>query len=111
MIIDVFVAQRQTIDPLCQHLLYRVLNPLRLPSVKKTGGQWAKQVQPLLRLSQQQRSAIGGDGSTIESGYNLPSLASFKSETRLDTLCHKKSRSLLALTAVWKLSYAMRSGF
>jgi hypothetical protein len=29
----------------------------------------------------------------------------------LATLCHSKGRLFLALTAVWKLSYAMKGGF
>src|SRR4051794_16245807 len=90
MIIDVFVTESQTIDPLRQHLPDRVLDPIRLPSVKKTRGESRQQVQLFLRFPQQQCAAIGGDTPTIETGHNLTSSASFKTETGLDTLCHKQ---------------------
>ena len=45
--------------------------------------------------------------SPAPSGAKMP----FKIRIGLDTLCHSKGRFLLALTAVWKLSYAMKGGF
>src|SRR4051794_10444784 len=72
-----------------------MLNPLRLPSVEKTGSQSRQQVQPFFSLPQQQRATIGGDRSSIEPGHNLVPSASFESETGLDTLCHKQKPLLV----------------
>src|SRR3954454_17068707 len=90
VIINVFVAERQTIDPLGQHLLNRMLNPLRLPSVEKTSGASRQQLQPLFSLPQKQRATIGRDGPAIETRDDLTSSATFKSKTRLDTLSRKQ---------------------
>src|SRR3954453_3397401 len=90
VIINVFVAERQTIDPLGQHLLNRMLNPLRLPSVEKTAGESRQQLQPLFSLSQKQRATIGRDGPAVNTGPDLTSSATLKSETGLDTLCRKQ---------------------
>jgi hypothetical protein len=57
-----------------------------------------------------QRSPIRTDRSTVKSGDNFPPPGDFKSEAGLVTLCHSEGRPLFALTAVWKLSYAMKDG-
>src|SRR3954453_22057978 len=94
VIINVFVAERQTIDPLGQHLLNRMLNPLRSPSVEKTAGESRQQAPALFSLPQKHPATSGGDGPAIETGHDLTSSATFKSETGLDTLC-RKQRPLL----------------
>src|SRR3954463_3791543 len=90
VIIDVFITERQTIDPLCQHLPDGMLDPMLLPPIEKTGGEPRQQVQALFSLPQQQTPGIGGDRPAIKAGHNLSSSTPFKPETRLDTLCHKQ---------------------
>ena len=94
VIVDVFVAQRQTVDPLREHLQNRVLDQLLIPPVQKTFRQSRQQIQALVGLPQQQCTAIGTDRAAVESGHDLPRTAGFKSEAGLDTLCHSEGRPL-----------------
>ena len=110
VIVSIFVTQRQTIDSLRQHLRHRVLDPILISTVEKTLSQTRQQVQAFVGLAQQERSSIGTDRSAVETGHDLPPPRPFKSETRLVTLCHSDGRPFLALTAVWKLSYATEDG-
>src|ERR1019366_9212483 len=69
-----------------------------------------QQVEPLVHLAQQKRSTVGTDRPAVKTGHDLPPPRPFKSETRLVTLCHSGGRPFLALTVVWKLSYAIEDG-
>jgi serine/threonine protein kinase len=104
------LLDRLVVDPLCQHLLDRVLDPVLSPPVEKTFRQAQQEIQTLIGLTQQQRAPIGTDCSAVEAGYDLPPSAGIKSETRLDSLCHTKAVSPVALTVLRKLSYAMKNG-
>src|SRR5580658_7493240 len=81
-----------------------------IPAVEETPCQPSYQIQPLVGLAQQQSTAVGTDRPSVETGYDLPPPRPFKSETRLVTLCHSDGRPFLALTVVWKLSYAIEDG-
>jgi hypothetical protein len=58
----------------------------------------------------QESTAVGTDRPTVETGHDLTLPRPFKSETRLVTLWHSDGRPFLALTVVWKLSYAIEDG-
>jgi hypothetical protein len=58
MIVEVFVAQRQTEDTLRQHLRELVLDQQRRSAVHKTPRQTTQQVDLAVHLAQQQRSAV-----------------------------------------------------
>src|ERR1017187_6186705 len=94
MVIEVFVAQRKTVDSLREHLQDRMLHLIRIPAVEKTLRQTGQQIQTLIGLAQQKRAAIRADRPTVETGHDFPSSRRFKSEPGLDTLCHSKSRPL-----------------
>jgi hypothetical protein len=95
LIIEVFVAQGQAVNPLRQHLLNRVLHLGLLSTVQETLRQARQQIQALVGFAQQQGAAVGTDGSPIEAGHDFPPSEGFKSETGLVTLCHSESRSSL----------------
>jgi hypothetical protein len=71
------------------------------PAIEKTLRKTRHQIQPF---------AVGTDRPAVETGHDLTLPRPFKSETRLVTLCHSDGRPLLALTVVWKLSYAIEDG-
>src|ERR1700691_6095854 len=87
-----------------------MLDLLLMPAVQKTLCQPRQQIQALVGLAQQKGSPIGTDRTSVKTGHNLTLPAGFKSEAGLDTICHSEGRPLLALTVVWKLSYAMKDG-
>ena len=95
VIVEIFVSQRQTVDPLRDQLQDGVLDQVLVPSVEKTPGQTWEQIQALVGLAQQQRATVGTDRAAIESGHNLPRTAVFKSEAGLGTLCHSEGRLFL----------------
>jgi hypothetical protein len=78
VIVDVFVAQRQPVNPLRQHLFNRVLDQILVPAVRKTLRQTRQQVQTLVGLAKKKRPAIGTDRSTIETGHDFPPARRFK---------------------------------
>src|SRR5580658_332013 len=55
-IVEVFVSQRQPVDPLREHLQKRVLRPLRIPAVEKTIRQPRQQIQATVGLARQNRT-------------------------------------------------------
>ena len=71
VIIGVFVAQGQTIDPLRHQFLHRVFDPLRIAAVAKAGCELAEDPGALLHLPQQHSTAVTGDGSPVELGPYL----------------------------------------
>lgn len=107
MSVAVFLSECHAVDPLREHLQNGMLYVLLLPAIEEALCQARQQIQPLIGLPQQQRAAIGTDRAAIKSPDDFPLPAGFESETRLVTLCPSEGLSLLALTAVWKLSYAI----
>jgi hypothetical protein len=65
-----------------------------IPAVEKALCQAWQQIQPFAGLAQEQGATVGGDRPPVESGYDFPFSAGFKSEIRLDTLCHSEGRPL-----------------
>jgi len=74
MIVQIFVSQGQTIDPLGHHLLHRVFDKLRIPIIGEAGGKLAENPDPFLDLPQQQTTAVAGDRSTVKLRPDLASL-------------------------------------
>jgi hypothetical protein len=87
-----------------------VLDQRLISTVQKTLSETRQQVEPLVNLAQQKRSTVGTDCPAVKTGHDLPPPRPLKSETRLVTLCHSDGRPFLALTVVWKLSYAIEDG-
>jgi len=90
MIVQILVAQCQAVDPLGHQLFHRVFHQKRIASVQKTPRQAGQQIQPPVGFPQQQPTAVGGNGSAIESRYYLAGKMGCKLERRLGTLCHSK---------------------
>ena len=111
VIVDVFVAQRQTVDPLRQHLLNRVLDPLLVAGRRENTPPVAaadSDVCPVWRNSKAPPSELIVPPSKRATISRRP----HASNPKLDWL-HSviaKAVPFLALTAVWKLSYAMKNG-
>ena len=71
MVGEIFVAQRQRVYALRNQLRYGVGDQPRLAPIVKASRQTRQQVQPPVRLAQQQGSGIGGHGATVEAGHHL----------------------------------------
>ncbi len=95
-VIEILIAQRQTVDPLSQQLIERVIGLFRVAPGGETARQASPQINPLVGLSQQQAAAIGSSDAAVELGDYLAVPCGCKLEARLDTLC---GRELLMLVA------------
>src|SRR2546426_3078890 len=72
VVIQVFVAQRQSVNPLRQHLVQLMLDPLPSAVVGEAGRDALQQTNLAVRLAQQQPTAVGGQLAAIKSPHDLP---------------------------------------
>ncbi len=71
MVIQVFVAERQSVDALRQHLFEAMLDAFGLPVVGEATGHAPKQADHAVGLTQQERAAFGGELAALKLGYHL----------------------------------------
>ena len=95
MVVEVFVAQRQPVDALREHLTEPVLDQQRRTPVGETGRYPPQQTDLAIGLAQQQRPAIGRYLPSRETGLYPPRKMCCKREDFLITLCHVKGRPFL----------------
>jgi hypothetical protein len=72
MVIQVFIAQRQSIHPLPHQLRHPVFHQFRLAKIAKAISKLPDDPGPLLHLTQQQTPTITADASPIEFSSNFP---------------------------------------
>lgn len=82
MIIEVFVAQRQAIDPLANQFQYAVLDEFLTSVVRETRRQSSCDTQAHIDFAQQQRPAIRTDVSPIKRPHDRTTAQDL--EARLD---------------------------
>src|SRR3990172_8769852 len=92
VVVQVLIAQGQTVDALRQHLRKLMLDPLRLARIGEAARHAPQQSDLAIRLSQQQRAALGRQLCPPKLPDHLPRKMRFKWELRLATLCHRKGR-------------------
>jgi len=71
VIVEVVVAQRQTVEALGQQLFERVIAVTRVAPVGEGLGQRARHSQPAIQLAQEQRLAVAGEVATGKIGHDL----------------------------------------
>ena len=98
VIVQVFVAQRQSVNALRQHLVEVMLDPRGVARVGETARHAPEQVDLAISLAQQQPAAVGGQPAALEPPHHPPRKMRFKWELRLVTLCHEKGRLLRTFT-------------
>src|SRR5450631_2228997 len=95
MVVEVFVAERQSVDALRQHFLDGMFYVVLVASIEEALGQSWQQVQPFIGLLEQEGSSVGTDRAAVESRCDLPLAGASKFEARLVTLCHSEDRLLV----------------
>ncbi len=100
VVVQVFVAQRQTDHALRDHLPQRVLNQRRIPPVDEALGEAAQQIDAAVHLAQQQHAAVAGQPVGGKLGYHLARKMGCKLEAFLSTLCHQKGRPVSRIHSV-----------
>ena len=95
VIIEVFVTQGQSEDPLPQKLLDRVFDPFFVAMIGKTLSQLPDDARVLLDLSQQQTTGIRGDRAAVKPDRDSTAGEGLKIERLSLTLCGHWAASLL----------------
>src|SRR3974377_889188 len=73
MVIEVFIAQSQGVNPLSDEMLKRVLDEFRVTVVSEAGGKLTDDGGDFLGLAEQQAAAVRGDVAAVERRENLTS--------------------------------------
>ena len=105
MIVQVLVAERQSIHSLRQHLLHAVLDQIRIAAIQKALAKPRQQVHSEVGFPQQQCARIGSHRPTAELSHYFPLEVPSKTESSLDTLCHRKAVSSLVLKHLLALMF------
>jgi hypothetical protein len=95
VVVQVFIAQRQSVHALGQHVLDCVLYQGWVAAIQKALAESIQKIHSPVRLPQQQRASIGADCSTIELCYYLTSAFGAECKSKFATLCHRKAVSFL----------------
>jgi hypothetical protein len=95
VIIQILVAQSQSVNALSDQFLNRVLGQDRRPVIHEAGGELAEDARPLLDLPQQQPPSIGGDPPSVKSSGNFSPREGLKFQRTFVTLCNHRAASLL----------------
>ena len=96
MVVEIFVPQRNPIDPLTDQGLQTVLGPLPIAVVSKTSGKPLENTKTPLHLAQQHPAAIRTDHPAIKSPDHFAPSQLLKYHLFLYTLCFHKAALLLA---------------
>jgi len=100
VVVEVFIAQRQTVDALRQHLAQTVLDPVLPPPVGETGRHTLQQTDLAVHLAQQQRAAVARHLPRGEARLHTARKMRCKLEDFLVTLCHGKGPFSSAIIAL-----------
>ena len=74
MVVQIFIAQGQTIDSLGYQLLYRMFDQIGIPIIGEAAGKLVEDPDALLDLPQEQTTAVTADRSTVELRADLEPL-------------------------------------
>jgi len=87
VVVEVFVAQGQGVDPLGHEVRQRVLDEVGLAVVGEAGGELADNGGEVLGRSEQQRAAVGGEVAAVEIGDPFAAAEHGTVEAGGGTLC------------------------
>ncbi len=88
MVIEVAVAQAQGQDALFEEFGEGVLNQLGIAVIGKAGGELVDEVKLGFDFAEEQSAGIGGDGSAVEVGDDVPPAEGLETESGGSTVCH-----------------------
>jgi hypothetical protein len=87
VIIQVLIAQSDSIDPLRQELLECVLSPTSIAVISETPGELVEYSSATVHFTEQQHPRIRAQIPAIEPSYNLTATGCLKPEEIGITLC------------------------
>src|SRR6516165_12597534 len=105
MVVQIFVSQTQTEQPLLQQIDQRMLDPLRIPIIRKAGRELFDQTKPLLDLPQQNPTTVGAHPPAVKPGHDSPPADVLKSKRPSGTLCFHETASSVKCKCVFPTSF------
>jgi len=94
VIVEVFITQRQPIEPLGQQLLERVIDKTLIAGIDKASRQRAGQTQAVINLAQEQDAAVAGERAAGKIGHDLTRTQVLKEHGLVTTVCPRSSGRL-----------------
>ena len=112
MVVEVFVAQRQSVNPLGDQVIDRVLDQFGVTVIGEATGESSDDPRFRFDFPQQQGPGVGRDGSAVKNSANFPLLKGLKIESICVTLCLHRVASCMRLNVLLinKLSHTRRPG-
>jgi hypothetical protein len=71
VVVEVLIAQNQSIDSLGEEMLERVLDEFRVTMISEALGELTDDCSERLDFAEKEATAVGGNGTAIESGDDL----------------------------------------
>ena len=95
MRIEVFVAQGQGVDPLCDEVLHGVRDLRWRTLIYKAGGTAVQEAGMAFNCAQEQRPAVGRDIAAMKAGDDRSCPQWWEGMRRFATLCQRKGGLLM----------------
>src|ERR1700724_3454116 len=105
MVVQIFVPQAQTKQPLFQQINQRMLDKFWISMVGETSRELLDKAKAFLDFPQQNPAAIRCNPSPIKPGYNFPPADLLKSKRPLSTLCLHETASSVKCKCVFAPSF------
>jgi hypothetical protein len=97
VVVEVFITQGQSVNPLPQQAQAIVVNTGLAPWILQDPGDRFGQAQATVDLLQQQHAAIGSDVTALKIGFDTAALTGWKLKRFLGTVCHRQNLSDIRL--------------
>src|ERR1700674_609159 len=110
MIVQIFVSQTQSINPLRHKILNRVLDGFWIPIIHEACAELLENSGPLLYFSQYQAAGIRRDIAAVEMCHHFSTTQCVKFDSFRFTLCHQKGRLSLDISDSSQSLNATRGG-
>jgi hypothetical protein len=91
VVIEIFVAQGQAIQPLGQQLRQGVIHKMGIAPIGEAARQPAREAQLLIHLAEEQHAAIAGEGAAGKIRHDLARPQVLKEQGLALTFCRRRS--------------------
>src|ERR1041385_829162 len=91
VVINILIAQSQTVNALRKQFLHLVIYPTRIPPVVKAASQTPAHPKPSINLPEQQRSSITGEGPARKIRHHFAWPQVLKEQRLILTVCRRRS--------------------
>jgi hypothetical protein len=91
VVVDVFIAQGLTVNPLGQQLRHRVFDLDLIAVIAKAAGQPSCESERKIDLAQEQAAAVGREGAAGKIGNDFSATKVLKEQRLVLTVCCRRS--------------------